>query len=60
MTFRGFRASLQCIIGIEGPGPRDWGHADPVATGIRITYNEHSPSGECQWQPKDPAKPVKM
>jgi hypothetical protein len=60
MTFRGFGASLRCIIGIEGLEPRDWGHADPVATGIRITYNESSPSGESQWPPKEPAKPVKM
>jgi hypothetical protein len=60
MTFRGLGVSLQCIIGIEVLGARDWGHADPVATAIQITYNERSPSGESRWPPKDPAKPVKM
>jgi hypothetical protein len=60
MTFRGFGASLRCIMEWRPGGARDWGHADPVATGIQITYNESSPTGESQWPPRDPAKPVKM
>jgi hypothetical protein len=60
MTFRGFAYVLRCIIGIEAPGPRDWGHADRVANAIQITYNESRTRGDAPWQVGNRAKSEKM